>query len=111
LNLTADNQLTISNVNQAFFYSQYLILEANRNNRRSILRFKNYPKNRKSWQNNSKISSGNLHFKSDSVYLDLPRLPLLGNNYRSKLSIYRLCICNTTFLFLRTVAHQSCPIC
>lgn len=80
------------------------MLEANRHNRRSILRFNNYLKKKKT-------SSGNIHFKSDSVFLDLPRLPLLGNNYRSDLGFYRICICNATFLFFRNFAHQPCPLC
>ncbi|CAF4675855.1 unnamed protein product, partial [Rotaria sp. Silwood2] len=58
-----------------------------------------------------KISYENLHFKSDSVFFDLPRLPLIDNIHRSESGTYRICICNTTFLLLRGFAHQPCPIC
>ncbi|CAF1533581.1 unnamed protein product [Rotaria sp. Silwood1] len=111
LNLTATNQLDILNITHAFFYSQNLVLEANRHNRRSILRFSNYLTQKKSFHHYQKISHENLHFKSDSVFFDLPRLPLVSNIHRSESGIYRICICNTTFLFLRSLAHQPCPIC
>ncbi|CAF1010414.1 unnamed protein product [Rotaria sordida] len=111
LSLTATNQLAILNITHAFFYSQNLVLEANRHNRRSILRFSNYPIRNRFFHSYQKTSHENLHFKSDSVFLDLPRLPLLGNTHRSESGIYRICICNTTFLFLRSFAHQPCPLC
>jgi len=112
LNLSATNRLTISNVNHAFFYSQNVVLESNRHSRRSVLRFSNSPKRKKPFRHHhQKTSSGNLHFKSDSVFLDIPRLPLLGDNHRGASGIYRICICNATFLFFRSYAHQLCPLC
>ncbi|CAF3520210.1 unnamed protein product [Rotaria sp. Silwood2] len=113
LNLTATNQLAILNITHAFFYSQNLVLEANRHNRRSTLRFSNYPTQKKIFHrhHHQKISHENMHFKSDSVFFNLPRLPLIGNTHRSESGIYRICICNTTFLLLRSFAHQACPFC
>jgi hypothetical protein len=59
-----------------------------------------------------KLSYGNIDFQIESIFLDLPRLPLVENNtHRGESSIYRICICNTTFLLLRSFAHQPCPLC
>jgi hypothetical protein len=48
LNITADNHITISKVNKVLFSGKNLTIEANRNNRRSVLCFDNYPKKKKS---------------------------------------------------------------
>ncbi|CAF1467181.1 unnamed protein product [Rotaria sp. Silwood1] len=111
LNITTNNYLTTTNVNQVLFSGQNLTIEANRNNRRSILRFGNYPRRKKSFTRQQKTSYGNIDFKIDSIFLDLPQLPLVENTYRSESSIYRICICNTTFLILWSFAHQPCPLC
>ncbi|UJR22416.1 hypothetical protein I4U23_025476 [Adineta vaga] len=112
LNITATNQLTVSNIQHARILSSMVVLEANRNNRRSVLRFNNFRRNEeKSFDRQQKISNGNIRFRSDLIYFDLPRFPLLNTNYRSESGIYRLCICNTTHLFLRSLAHQPCPRC
>ena len=44
-----DNSLIISDVNKVVFTSQNLTLEANRKNRRSLIRFNNYPKTKHSF--------------------------------------------------------------
>ncbi|CAF0873435.1 unnamed protein product [Adineta steineri] len=105
MNITATNQLTLSSAKHIFSKSQNLILQTSSYNRRSVLRFNNHPNTLK------KTSRGNLHFKTNSIYFDLPRFGLLANNHRSESGVYRICICNTTFLFLRSVAQQPCPLC
>ncbi|CAF0845159.1 unnamed protein product [Rotaria sordida] len=111
LNITANNYLTVSNVNTVVFSGQNLNIEGNRSNHRSILRFGNYPRRKKLFNRQQKTLYENIDFKIDSIFLDLPRLPLVENPYRSESSIYRICICNTTFLLLQSFAHQPCPLC
>ncbi|CAF3510519.1 unnamed protein product [Rotaria socialis] len=110
LNISAINHLAITNIDHAFFYAENLLLEADRHNRRSVLRFGNLPARIKYVHHYQKTLLESLHLKSDSVFFDLPRLPLLANTHRSESGIYRICICNTTFLFLRSSAHQPCPL-
>lgn len=112
LNITANDYLKISNVDQAFIYGHHLIFNADRYNRRSMIRLRNPLTSKAFLHNNEEMFSEKIHFKSDSVYLDLPRLPLLNNHHQQReYSISRLCICNTTLLFLRNFAHLPCPIC
>jgi len=79
-------------------------------NRQSILRMNNYP-NKRTSIHHQKASHGNLRLRSDALFVGLPRSPWTQNNYRDESSTYRVCICNTTFLLLRSFAYQPCPLC
>ena len=52
-----------------------------------------------------------MDFRVDTMFIDMPRLSFVANTNQSETSIYRMCICNTTFLLLRSFAHQLCPLC
>ncbi|CAF0952090.1 unnamed protein product [Adineta steineri] len=111
LNLTAQNQLTISKVNKVLFSGENLVINTNRHNRRSVIRFDNNPRKLKNSDYRQKSSFGNLNFQSDSLYIDIPRSSYEENPRRIKANVYRICICNTTLLLLQSFAHQPCPLC
>ena len=99
LHLSARNSLSVSKFSQAFLSSQHIGVEASRYHPRSEIRFQNTR------------SAKGLHMKSDAVYLDLPRLPLLNDQRRRQAGVYRLCLCNSTLLLLRCLVDQTCPRC
>ncbi|CAF1601318.1 unnamed protein product, partial [Didymodactylos carnosus] len=66
-----------------------------------------------------------IHFRADSLFIDMKHLLLSSNSNSHRRhyhqghwggsyvppTIYRLCICNTSFLLLRSSPMNSCPLC
>ncbi|UJR26671.1 hypothetical protein I4U23_007988 [Adineta vaga] len=111
MNITTNKLLTISRVNQVLFTGRNLNIDVNKHNRRSVIRFGNYLKKKKQNDHRQKITNGNLNFQTDSIFLDLPRALSQESTSYSEINVYRMCICNTTFLLLQSFAHQPCPLC